>query len=83
MLIKIKRGDTTLQFDSHDVAIAILLTPKDREAIDKMPTNEQLILTGPFSLMKDKAAETWQWAMTGWKGAQYVSKDEITQLRKF
>ncbi len=83
MLVKIKKGDQTLQFDSHECAIAILLTPKDREAIDGMDVNEQLILTGPLKLMKDKAAETWQWAMTGWKGAQYVSSDNVTQLRKF
>lgn len=83
MLIKIKKGDTTLQFDSHEVAIALLLTPKDREAIDKMPPDEQLILTGPLKLMRDKAAETWQWAMTNWEGAKYVSSREITQLRKF
>ena len=83
MLVKIKRGDTTLQFDSHECAIAILLTPKDREAIDKMPVDEQLILSAPFRLMKDKAADTWQWAMTGWEKAQYVSSSEITKLRKF
>jgi len=83
MLVKIKRGDQTLQFDSHECAIAILLTPKDREAIDNMPVDEQLILSGPFNLMKDRAAETWQWAMTGWKGAQHVSPEQITQLRKF
>jgi len=83
MLVKIKRGDQTLQFDSHECAIAILLTPKDREAIDNMNPDEQLILTGPLALMRDKAAETWQWAMTNWEGAQYVSSDNITQLRKF
>ena len=83
MLVKIKKGDQTLRFDSRECAIAILLTPKDREAIDKMPVDQQLILSGPLLLMRDKAAETWQWAMTNWKGAQHVSPSEVTSLRKF
>jgi hypothetical protein len=57
MLVKIKHNDQTFEFDSTKQAIAILLTPKDREAIDKMPKDEQLILSAPFSVMKDKAAE--------------------------
>lgn len=81
MLVKIKHNDQTFEFDSTKQAIAILLTPKDREAIDKMPKNEQLILSAPFSVMKDKAAETWAWAHQ-WNGATMIDSD-ATQLRKF
>jgi len=82
MLVKIKKGDKTFEFSSTECAIAILLTPKDREAIDGLPKDEQLILSAPYQVMRDKAADTWQWAMTNWKGAQYVPSD-VTQLRKF
>jgi hypothetical protein len=81
MLVKIKHNDQTFEFDSTKQAIAILLTPKDREAIDKMPKDEQLILSAPFSVMKDKAAETWAWAHQ-WNGATTIDSD-ATQLRKF
>lgn len=82
MLVKVKQGDMEFQFDSREVAIAILLTPKDREAIDAMPRDQQLILSAPLQLMRDKAAEAWNWAMYGWKKATHVPSD-ITQLRKF
>lgn len=81
MLVKIKHNDQTFEFDSTKQAIAILLTPKDREAIDKMPKDEQLILSAPYSVMKDKAAETWAWAHQ-WNGATMIDSD-ATQLRKF
>jgi hypothetical protein len=81
MLVKIKHNDQTLEFDSTKQAIAILLTPKDRDAIDNMPKDEQLILSAPFSVMKDKAAETWAWAHQ-WNGATMIDSD-VTQLRKF
>jgi hypothetical protein len=81
MLVKIKHNDTTLEFDSTKQAIAILLTPKDREAIEKMPRDEQLLLSAPLSVMKDKAAETWAWAHQ-WKGATMIDTD-VTKLRKF
>lgn len=81
MLVKIKHNDQTFEFDSTKQAIAILLTPKDREAIDKMPKDEQLILSAPLSVMKDKAAETWAWAHQ-WNGATMIDSD-ATQLRKF
>lgn len=81
MLVKIKHNDQTLEFDSTKQAIAILLTPKDREAIDKMPVGEQLLLSAPLTVMKDKAAETWAWAHQ-WKGATMIDSD-ATQLRKF
>jgi hypothetical protein len=81
MLVKIKHNDTTLEFDSTKQAIAILLTPKDREAIDKMPKDEQLLLSAPFSVMKDLAAETWAWAHQ-WAGATMIDTN-TTQLRKF
>ena len=81
MLVKIKHNDQTLEFDSTKQAIAILLTPKDREAIDKMPIDEQLILSAPLGVMKDKAAEMWAWAHQ-WNGATMIDNDLI-QLRKF
>ena len=81
MLVKIKHNDQTLEFDSTKQAIAILLTPKDREAIDKMPQEEQLILSAPYSVMKDKATETWAWAHQ-WDGATMIDTN-ATELRKF
>lgn len=81
MLVKIKHNDQTFEFDSTKQAIAILLAPKDRDAIDKMPKDEQLILSAPYSVMKDKAADTWAWAHQ-WDGATMVDSD-ATQLRKF
>jgi hypothetical protein len=81
MLVKIKHNDQTFEFDSTKQAIAILLTPKDREAIDKMPQEEQLILSAPYSVMKDKAAETWAWAHQ-WDGATMIDTN-ATELRKF
>ena len=81
MLVKIKHNDQTFEFDSTKKAIAILLTPKDREAIDKMPAEEQLILSAPFSVMKDKAADTWAWAHQ-WDGATMIDTN-ATELRKF
>ena len=81
MLVKIKHNDKTFEFDSTKQAIAILLTPKDREAIEKMPPEEQLILSAPYSVMKDKAADTWAWAHQ-WDGATMIDTNE-TELRKF
>jgi len=81
MLVKIKHNDKTYEFDSTKQAIAILLSPKDREAIDKMPKEEQLILSAPFSVMKDKAADTWAWAYQ-WDGATMIDTN-ATELRKF
>ena len=81
MLVKIKHNNKTFEFDSTKQAIAILLTPKDREAIDKMPKDEQLILSAPFSVMKDKAADTWSWAHQ-WDGATMIDTN-ATELRKF
>lgn len=80
MLVKIKHNDQTFEFDSTKQAIAILLTPKDREAIDGMPENEQLILSAPFSVMKDKAADVWNWAHQ-WQGATMIDTN-VTELRK-
>jgi hypothetical protein len=77
MLVKVKMGDETLQFDSLKNPIAILLTPKDKEAIEKMPKEDQLIVSAPLVAMRDKAAEVWQWAMTDWEGATYVNPDNI------
>lgn len=80
MLVKIKHNGQTLEFDSTKQAIAVLLTPKDREAIDKMPVDEQLILSAPYSVMKDKAADTWVWAHQ-WNGATMLDTN-ATELRK-
>jgi len=81
MLVKVKHNDQTFEFDSTKQAIAILLSPKDREAVDKMPPEEQLILSAPFGVMKDKAAETWAWAHQ-WDGATMIDTN-VTELRKF
>ena len=81
MLVKIKHNDQSFEFDSTKQAIAILLTPKDRDAIDKMPKEEQLILSAPLSVMKDKAADTWAWAHQ-WDGATMLDTN-VTDLRKF
>jgi len=85
MLVKIKDGKQTYQFDSRSSAIAILLDQKDKDAISNMPEDERLILSAPLRLMQDKAARTWQWALTGWDGAEVVAMPEIkvTDLRKF
>ncbi|MCK5644343.1 MAG: hypothetical protein KAJ19_26325 [Gammaproteobacteria bacterium] len=90
MLVKIKDGDNTLQFDSRENAIAILLTPKDKEHIETMSHNDLMILSAPFQLMKDKAVDAWHWAMNGWQGATWIPNDGVTQsqlnfdqLRKF
>lgn len=80
MLVKIKHNDKTFEFDSTKQAIAILLTPKDREAIEKMPKEEQLILSAPLSIMRDKAADTWAWAHQ-WDGATMIDTN-VTELRK-
>jgi len=80
MLVKVKHNGQTLEFDSTKQIIAILLTPKDREAIDKMPVDEQLILSAPFSVMKDKAADAWAWAHQ-WNGATMLDSN-TTELRK-
>ncbi len=80
MLVKVKHNDQTFEFDSTKQAIAILLTPKDREAIDKMPPSEQLIISAPFALMRDKAAEVWAWA-NQWTGATMIDTN-VTELRK-
>lgn len=72
MMVKIKKGDTTLQFNSQDELIAVLFTPADKEIVEKMAPDDLLFLSGPFSIMKDKVADAWQWAFTGWKGATFV-----------
>lgn len=81
MLVKVKHNDETFEFDSSKQAIAILFTPKDREALNKMPSTEQLFLSAPYSVMKDNAADTWHWAHQ-WKGATLVDTD-ATKLRTF
>lgn len=72
MLVKIKVGDQTMEFDSQKVTMAILLDSSSKQAIKNMADEEQLILSGPPSIMRDNAAEAWQWAMQDWEGAKFV-----------
>lgn len=72
MLVKIKQGDVTTEFNSKDVLIALLFTPADKEIVEKMKRDDLLFLSGPFSIMKDKVEEAWHWAFNGWKGATFV-----------
>ena len=89
MLVKIKQGDTTTEFNSQDVLIAVLFSPTDKEIVENMAHDDLLFLSGPFSVMKDKASEAWHWAFNDWKGASFVdpvsapSQLKTTQLRKF
>lgn len=76
MKIKVMQGTQEMQFDSTEVAIAILLTPKDKEAVLNMPKDDLLILSAPFKMMKERSAEVWGWAMRGWKGAKFVRHHE-------
>jgi len=77
MLIKAIKDGVEYQFDSTKHDCAILLTPKDKEAIEKMPREDQLIVSAPLASMRDKATEVWLWAKTGWKGATYVDPNNI------
>jgi len=79
MLVKVKKGDQTLQFNSQNEDIAILLTPKDKQAIQEMPREDLLIVSAPFSSMKTQSnvAEVWQWARQDWKGATLVDLDNL------
>lgn len=83
MLIKIKQGDETLQFDSKDVLIAVLFTPSDKETIKKMEHDDLLYMSGPFQVLSNGVAAAWQWAMNGWKGAKYVDRQSIQMSRQF
>lgn len=73
MLIKIKDGDKTLQFDSRKVRIAILLDPASKEAVDKMGPDEPLIVAAPLDEMRNNSAEVWQWALGNWEGATLIT----------
>lgn len=78
MLVKIKLKDRTLEFNSKDVPIAVLMTDKDREAIDKMPAEERMILSCPISSMAGgEASEIWRWAYNDWQGATLVSNQSV------
>lgn len=79
MLVKIKQGDTTTEFDSKDVAIAILFTPSDKEIVEKMEHNDLLFLSAPFKVMAGNEAEVWKWAFNDWKGATYVDQSVISK----
>ncbi len=78
MLIKIKLEDRTVEFDSSKVPVAILLTPKDKEAIEKMPAEQQMIVSFPLQAMNNgNAAELWQWAYEDWQGATMVTPQSV------
>lgn len=87
MLVKVMKGDQTLEFDSTECAIAILFRPADKELVEKMAPEELLFLQAPFQVMKDRADSVWHWAMNGWKGARYVDPSSIIteakSLRRF
>lgn len=72
MLVKIKKGDQTLEFNSQDELIAVLFTPADKEIVENMAHDDLLFLSGPFSVMAEKAADAWHWAFNGWKGATFI-----------
>jgi len=72
MLVKVKIGDKTIEFDSKEHLIAILLDPGSKESIKNMEDDQQLILTGPLSIMRNGTADAWQWAMTDWHGAKLI-----------
>ena len=77
MLVKIKKGGTELQFNSTEVDIAILFTPKDKQEVEKMEHGDLLLVSAPLASMRDRAAEVWQWAMTGWKGATHIDPGNV------
>lgn len=87
MLVKIKQGDKTMEFNSKDVAIAILFTPSDKEIVEKMEHNDLLFLSAPFKVMAGNEAEVWKWAFEDWKGATFVDPHSVIskpqQERKF
>ncbi len=88
MLVKIKDGDTTTEFNSQDVLIAVLFSPTDKEIVENMARDDLLFLSGPFSVMATKAADAWHWAFNGWKGATFIdpktaaAQTKAQQLRK-
>jgi len=77
MLVKVKQGDTTTEFDSKDVAIAILFTPSDKETVEKMAHNDLLFLSAPFKVMAGNETEVWHWAFNNWKGATFVDPHTV------
>lgn len=77
MKVKVKVGDTTLEYDSKDVAIAILFTPSDKEIVEKMEHNDLLFLSAPFKVMAGNEADVWHWAFNDWKGARFVEPGSI------
>ena len=84
MLVKIKTGDQTLEFDSTKNPIAILFTPKDKEHVENMRHDELLLLSAPLKDMRSPE-RIWHWAYNDWKGAKYISPEQAatqTQLRR-
>jgi len=73
MLVKIKHGDKTLEFNSTENAIAILFTPNDKVEVEKMAREDLLFLSAPLKVMRDGAADVWHWAFNDWKGATRVA----------
>ena len=86
MLVKIKQGDTTTEFNSKDVAIAILFSPSDKETVEKMAHDDLLFLSAPFKVMAGHESEVWHWAFNDWQGATFVDPQSVSsqsQKRKF
>ncbi len=66
MLVKIKAGDKTLQFNSADHVIAVLLDDQSKKVCDNLKPNERLLLSGPIKAFAGGSGEALIWAMEGW-----------------
>ncbi len=83
MKVKVKHKGRTLHFDSQVDDIAVLFTPKDKEAVENMEHNDLLLLSAPFSSMHSAAAEVWRWAFNGWPGVTKVDLDRVKASKGF
>lgn len=72
MLIKVKIGDKTVEFNSQEHVIAILLDDGNRQVIDNMPPDERLIVSGPITAFHGNKEKIMAWATTGWKHAKLI-----------
>lgn len=80
MLVKVKVGEETIEYNSLETPIAILFTPKDKEHIEKMQRDDLLMISAPLKAVQFDLARLWQWAKTGWRGATYVDLDNIRTI---
>lgn len=70
MLVKVRMKDgTTVQYDSREQPIAVILEPQDKEAVEKLGHNDSLLVSGPAM---SNPADIVAWAQTGWKGVMMV-----------